>query len=222
MWPHSTRSGVYIVNSRKKREGERGVPYRSGYNIFCRVFITIRKLPAFMSSLPLKCCCNSLTLMTCLYIWQLCSAPYRAILILAKPFSVRPATIPLWPTNVFTEIRWLASRRGVADRINDGSARNRSAEVRVLYNIIEEYAEFASWREITGFSCGSSRSEINCGSPGPIPNGWIENLHLGTSLGTSIIYRCNKNMKRIGASSATCEKSGRWSYNPPQCLCKSL
>ena len=53
-----------------------------------------------------------------------------------------------------------------------------------------------------------------------IPNGWIENLHLGTSLGTSIIYRCNKNMKRIGASSATCEKSGRWSYNPPQCLCK--
>ena len=134
MWPHSTRSGVYIVNSRKKREGERGVPYRSGYNIFCRVFITICKLPAFMSSLPLKCCCNSLTLMTCLYIWQLCSAPYRAILILAKPFSVRPATIPLWPTNVFTEIRWLASRRGVADRINDGSARNRSAEVRVLYN----------------------------------------------------------------------------------------
>jgi hypothetical protein len=63
-------------------------------------------------------------------------------------------------------------------------------------------------------------SEINCGSPGLIPNGWIENLHLGTSLGTSIIYRCNKNMKRIGASSATCEKSGRWSYNPPQCLCK--
>uniref|UniRef100_A0A0P5PLV4 Sushi, von Willebrand factor type A, EGF and n=1 Tax=Daphnia magna TaxID=35525 RepID=A0A0P5PLV4_9CRUS len=60
--------------------------------------------------------------------------------------------------------------------------------------------------------------EINCGSPGHIPNGWIENLHLGTSLGTSIIYRCNKNMKRIGASSATCEKSGRWSYNPPQCL----
>lgn len=55
-----------------------------------------------------------------------------------------------------------------------------------------------------------------------IPNGWIENLHLGTSLGTSIIYRCNKNMKRIGASSATCEKSGRWSYNPPQCLCKLL
>lgn len=65
------------------------------------------------------------------------------------------------------------------------------------------------------------RLEINCGSPGSIPNGWIENLHLGTSLGTSIIYRCNKNMKRIGASSATCEKSGRWSYNPPMCLCKS-
>ena len=63
-------------------------------------------------------------------------------------------------------------------------------------------------------------AEINCGPPGPIPNGWIENLEMGTALGTSIIYRCNKDMKRIGASSATCEKSGRWSYNPPQCLCK--
>lgn len=63
-------------------------------------------------------------------------------------------------------------------------------------------------------------AEINCGPPGPIPNGWIENLEMGTALGTSIIYRCNKDMKRIGASSATCEKSGRWSYSPPQCLCK--
>ena len=62
-------------------------------------------------------------------------------------------------------------------------------------------------------------AEINCGSPGPVYNGWIENAEQKTSLGTSVIYRCFDGMKRIGASSATCEKSGRWSYNPPQCLC---
>lgn len=64
--------------------------------------------------------------------------------------------------------------------------------------------------------------EINCGPPGPIPNGWIEHVEVGTALGTSVIYRCNKDMKRIGASSATCEKSGRWSYSPPMCLCKYI
>ena len=65
-------------------------------------------------------------------------------------------------------------------------------------------------------------TEINCGPPGPIPNGWIEHVEVGTALGTSVIYRCNKDMKRIGASSATCEKSGRWSYSPPMCLCKYI
>ena len=41
-----------------------------------------------------------------------------------------------------------------------------------------------------------------------------------SKVGRSIVYRCNKNMKQIGAANAICEISGRWSNNPPQCLCK--
>ena len=63
------------------------------------------------------------------------------------------------------------------------------------------------------------RAEINCGTPGPIYNGWIEHTEMGASLGASIIYRCFEGMKRFGASSATCDKNGRWSNPPPQCLC---
>ncbi|KAI9553049.1 hypothetical protein GHT06_020939 [Daphnia sinensis] len=64
--------------------------------------------------------------------------------------------------------------------------------------------------------------KMYCDSPGPIPNGWIdttENLPLKMStVGRSIIYRCNNNTKLIGASSATCEKGGNWSKSPPDCL----
>ncbi|KAK4014020.1 sushi, von Willebrand factor type A, EGF and pentraxin domain-containing protein 1-like isoform X1 [Daphnia magna] len=66
------------------------------------------------------------------------------------------------------------------------------------------------------------KPKIYCESPGPISNGWIdttENLPLKMSpVGRSILYRCNKNTKLIGASSATCEKGGNWSKSPPECL----
>ncbi|KZS06217.1 c-type lectin ctl - selectin-like protein [Daphnia magna] len=41
-------------------------------------------------------------------------------------------------------------------------------------------------------------------------------------VGRSILYRCNKNTKLIGASSATCEKGGNWSKSPPECLCTDI
>ncbi|XP_046455006.1 CUB and sushi domain-containing protein 1-like [Daphnia pulex] len=68
--------------------------------------------------------------------------------------------------------------------------------------------------------------EVHCSAPGPFPNGWIDatqNLPLGMSkVGRAIVYRCNRNMKQIGASEAVCEISGRWSKNPPQCLASCI
>ncbi|XP_076642778.1 hig-anchoring scaffold protein isoform X2 [Halictus rubicundus] len=60
--------------------------------------------------------------------------------------------------------------------------------------------------------------EINCGSPGVLYNGWIENLEAGTGLGASIIYRCNDDMKLEGNASSVCLTEGKWRYPLPQCL----
>ncbi|XP_015605333.1 uncharacterized protein LOC107272574 isoform X2 [Cephus cinctus] len=56
--------------------------------------------------------------------------------------------------------------------------------------------------------------EINCGSPGILYNGWIENIESGAS----IIFRCNKHMKLEGNTSSVCQIDGKWRYPVPQCL----
>ncbi|XP_076180365.1 hig-anchoring scaffold protein [Ptiloglossa arizonensis] len=75
--------------------------------------------------------------------------------------------------------------------------------------------------------CGADRKwtgkmptcqEINCGSPGVLYNGWIENIEAGTGLGVSIIFRCNIHMKLEGNASSICQADGKWSYPLPQCL----
>ncbi|CAL7950374.1 unnamed protein product [Xylocopa violacea] len=75
--------------------------------------------------------------------------------------------------------------------------------------------------------CGADRKwtgktptcqEINCGSPGVLYNGWIENIETGTGLGASIIFRCNDHMKLEGNTSSVCQIDGKWRYPLPQCL----
>ncbi|XP_017753023.1 PREDICTED: uncharacterized protein LOC108545755 [Eufriesea mexicana] len=75
--------------------------------------------------------------------------------------------------------------------------------------------------------CGADRKwtgktptcqEINCGSPGVLYNGWIENIELDTGLGASIIFRCNDHMKLEGNTSSVCQIDGKWRYPLPQCL----
>ncbi|KAG7211048.1 hypothetical protein KM043_016409 [Ampulex compressa] len=63
-----------------------------------------------------------------------------------------------------------------------------------------------------------SCQEINCGSPGVLYNGWIENIETGTGLGASIIFRCNDHMKLEGNTSSVCQIDGKWRYPLPQCL----
>ena len=62
--------------------------------------------------------------------------------------------------------------------------------------------------------------EINCGHPGHLFNGWLENIESGTGLGASLIFRCHDNMKMVGSTSAICQVDGKWSYPLPVCLGK--
>lgn len=60
--------------------------------------------------------------------------------------------------------------------------------------------------------------EINCGHPGNLYNGWIENIDAGTGLGASIIFRCQPDMLMHGHASSVCQIDGRWRNVLPECL----
>lgn len=60
--------------------------------------------------------------------------------------------------------------------------------------------------------------EINCGHPGVLYNGWIENIEAGTGLGASIIFRCQPEMMINGLGSSVCQIDGRWRNALPECL----
>ncbi|XP_056646421.1 sushi, von Willebrand factor type A, EGF and pentraxin domain-containing protein 1 isoform X5 [Diorhabda sublineata] len=60
--------------------------------------------------------------------------------------------------------------------------------------------------------------EINCGHPGRLWNGWLENIEAGTGLGASIIFRCHDGMLLEGNSSTVCQIEGKWRYPLPKCL----
>uniref|UniRef100_A0A1B6DCY4 Sushi, von Willebrand factor type A, EGF and pentraxin domain-containing protein 1 n=2 Tax=Clastoptera arizonana TaxID=38151 RepID=A0A1B6DCY4_9HEMI len=60
--------------------------------------------------------------------------------------------------------------------------------------------------------------EINCGHPGVLFNGWLENIEAGTGLGASIIFRCHDGMKLEGNTSSVCQSDGHWRYPLPLCL----
>ncbi|XP_037777143.1 complement receptor type 2-like isoform X1 [Penaeus monodon] len=60
--------------------------------------------------------------------------------------------------------------------------------------------------------------QINCGHPGHLPNGWLENIEQGTALGSSIIFRCFANMTIEGDQSTVCQADGTWSKPLPKCL----
>lgn len=63
-----------------------------------------------------------------------------------------------------------------------------------------------------------SCKEINCGHPGTLYNGWLENTETGFGLGVSIISRCHNGMTIVGNASTVCQIDGRWRYPLPQCL----
>ncbi|XP_017849130.1 uncharacterized protein LOC108604254 isoform X1 [Drosophila busckii] len=63
-----------------------------------------------------------------------------------------------------------------------------------------------------------SCKEINCGHPGVLYNGWIENIEAGTGLGASIIFRCQPEMLINGQGSSVCQIDGRWRNVLPECL----
>ena len=59
-------------------------------------------------------------------------------------------------------------------------------------------------------------SEINCGSPGILPNGWLEGTR--TTLHAVVTFRCQEGMTFEGPSYRTiCQADGRWSHPLPRC-----
>jgi hypothetical protein len=62
-------------------------------------------------------------------------------------------------------------------------------------------------------------SEINCGSPGILPNGWLEGTR--TTLHAVVTFRCQEGMTFEGPSYRTiCQADGRWSHPLPRCYGK--
>lgn len=58
--------------------------------------------------------------------------------------------------------------------------------------------------------------EINCGSPGILPNGWLEGTR--TTLHAVVTFRCQEGMTFEGPSYRTiCQADGRWSHPLPRC-----
>ena len=64
-------------------------------------------------------------------------------------------------------------------------------------------------------------TEINCGSPGILPNGWLEGQK--TTLHAVVTFRCQEGMTFEGPSYRTiCLADGRWSHPLPRCYGKFL
>ena len=63
--------------------------------------------------------------------------------------------------------------------------------------------------------------EINCGSPGILPNGWLEGTR--TTLHAVVTFRCQEGMTFEGPSYRTiCQADGRWSHPLPRCYGKKI
>jgi hypothetical protein len=60
--------------------------------------------------------------------------------------------------------------------------------------------------------------EINCGHPGTLYNGWLEQGEVGFGLGARIIFRCQPEMMLVGNSSTVCQIDGKWRNPLPLCL----
>lgn len=111
----------------------------------------------------------------------------------------------------------------------DNPANGKAVYTSYAYNSIVSY-ECKYGYTVVGAAtrrCGADRKwtgkaptcqEINCGSPGVLYNGWIDNIDAGTGMGISIIFRCKAHMKLEGNSSSVCQKDGKWSYPLPKCL----
>ncbi|XP_066582959.1 uncharacterized protein [Prorops nasuta] len=114
--------------------------------------------------------------------------------------------------------------------IPDNPENGKAVYTSLAYNSIVSYDCHYGYISVGGSltrRCGADRKwsgktpscvEIDCGSPGVLYNGWIENIESGSKLGASIIYRCNDHMKLEGNTSSVCQVDGKWRYPLPQCL----
>ncbi|KAG7173717.1 Locomotion-related protein Hikaru genki-like 2 [Homarus americanus] len=82
-----------------------------------------------------------------------------------------------------------------------------------------QYQEYGSTRSMVVPGVWQYQEyEINCGHPGYLSNGWLDNIDQGTAMGASIIFRCYPNMTIEGDQSTVCQADGSWSKPLPLCL----
>ncbi|CAL4084147.1 unnamed protein product, partial [Meganyctiphanes norvegica] len=113
--------------------------------------------------------------------------------------------------------------------IPENPTNGKAIFIAVSYNAVVSY-ECNYGYMIVGSStrrCGPNKEwsgekpeckEINCGHPGQLSNGWLENIEHGTALGASIIFRCHPNMTIEGDQSTVCQADGSWSKPLPKCF----
>lgn len=111
----------------------------------------------------------------------------------------------------------------------DNPKNGKAIYTSVSYNSVVSY-ECRYGYQLNGESsrrCGADKKwsgslptckEINCGHPGTLWNGYLENTEAGFGLGASIIFRCHSEMQLAGNTSTVCQIDGRWRYQLPLCL----
>ena len=77
-----------------------------------------------------------------------------------------------------------------------------------------------SSQPLVGVMCCPLHTAIDCGDPGTPTNG--QRSLSSTTYNSVVTYTCDVGYTLQGSNSRTCQSSGQWSGNVPQCTCKLL
>lgn len=128
---------------------------------------------------------------------------------MVAPFTIRVlCSAPVSPTNVSPATNCLDRAIEPVSTPENGPTESQSVKVSIVI--------ISNDRKVLQ-SC-SKKQVIDCGSPGLLPNGYIE-VH-GTTIGSMIKFICFDGMVYSGSyNTSTCSAEGVWVPRPfPQCL----
>lgn len=60
---------------------------------------------------------------------------------------------------------------------------------------------------------------VDCGDPGNVRMG-VRELLVGTTLGSTAIFKCNLGYQLEGSATRKCQANGGWSGSLPRCVCE--
>ena len=62
---------------------------------------------------------------------------------------------------------------------------------------------------------------VDCGDPGSVQMG-VRELLVGTTLGSTTIFKCDPGYLLEGSATRRCQANGRWSGSVPRCVCECV